>query len=142
MTDTLPTLTVVAGVLWQAGRVLVCQRHRESAFGLQWEFPGGKVEPGEAPEEGLQRELREELGIEAQIGSVLYRACHAYPGKYVVHLTFYQVKSFTGAPRNLTFESIRWALPADLNGADFLAGDAEFIAALSQGQLAWPQSQL
>lgn len=138
MTETLPTLTVVAGVMQQAGCFLVCQRHHASAFGLKWEFPGGKVEPGETAEEALQRELREELGIETQIGAALYRTCHAYPGTYIVQLLFYQVTSVAGSPQNLAFENIRWGSLAALDGLDFLEGDAAFLAALKQGRLAGP----
>ena len=61
------TITVVAGLIQQGGRLLVCQRRRDGAFALKWEFPGGKVEPGETHEHGLRRELREELGIEAHM---------------------------------------------------------------------------
>src|SRR5215468_8749864 len=75
------TITVVAGLIQQGGRLLVCQRRRDGAFALKWEFPGGKVEPGETYENGLRRELREELGIEAHIGPEAYRTRHDYPGK-------------------------------------------------------------
>ena len=141
MPEAFPTLTVVAGVIRQGECFLVCQRHRDSAFGLKWEFPGGKVEAGETAEEGLRRELREELGIEARIGSALYHTAHAYPGKYTVQLLFYQVVSYTGTPHNLAFEDIRWAPLTALTGLDFLEGDAELIAALRQGHLRTPHSQ-
>jgi 8-oxo-dGTP diphosphatase len=91
------TITVVAGLIQQGGRLLVCQRRRDGAFALKWEFPGGKVEPGETYENGLRRELREELGIEAHIGPEAYRTRHDYPGKYTVELLFYHVVDFSGA---------------------------------------------
>ncbi|MGE3539390.1 MAG: (deoxy)nucleoside triphosphate pyrophosphohydrolase [Candidatus Tectimicrobiota bacterium] len=137
----LPTLTVVAGVIQQAGHFLVCQRHRSGAFGGKWEFPGGKVEAGETAPAALQRELQEELGIAVHLGPELYRTCHAYAGQYTVHLIFYTIASFTGTPQNLTCEAIRWAPLAALAALDFLEGDAELIAALLQGHLAWPRSQ-
>ena len=67
MSDVLATITVVAGLIQQGGRLLVCQRRRDGAFALKWEFPGGKVEPGETYEKGLRRELHEELGIDATL---------------------------------------------------------------------------
>src|SRR5215468_7170264 len=88
------TITVVAGLIQQGGRLLVCQRRRDGAFALKWEFPGGKVELGETYENGLRRELREELGIEAHIGPEAYRTRHDYPGKYAVELLFYHVVDF------------------------------------------------
>jgi 8-oxo-dGTP diphosphatase len=115
--------------------LLICQRRYDSAFALKWEFPGGKVEPGEASVEGLRRELREELGIEAQVGPEAYRTRHHYPGKYTVELIFYHVVDFSGALHNYAFEQVRWAAPAHLPTFDFLEGDAELIALLSQGKL-------
>jgi mutator protein MutT len=131
----LSTITVVAGLLQCAGTVLVCQRRRDAAFALRWEFPGGKVEPGETCQEGLRRELREELGIEAAIGPEIHRTRHEYSGHYCVELIFYAVPTFVGTPWNYAFEQIRWALPAHLVMADFLEGDAELIALLQQGRL-------
>ena len=138
MSSSLPTITVVAGLLYHNGTLLVCQRRRGNAFELQWEFPGGKVEPGETCEDGLRRELHEELGIDAHIGPECYRTQHHYPGKYTVELIFYAVTTFHGTPRNYAFEQIRWVEPATLSTLDFLEGDAELIALLSQGQLPIP----
>jgi 8-oxo-dGTP diphosphatase len=141
MPTPLPTITVVAGLIQRDGALLICQRRRDGAFPLQWEFPGGKVEPGETYEESLHRELREELGIEAEVGPELYRTRHDYPGAYTVELIFYHVPTFHGALCNHAFEQIRWELPAQLSAFDFLVGDAELIALLRQGQLTLPQSQ-
>ena len=141
MSDTTSTITVVAGLIQKDGQLLVCQRRRDGAFALQWEFPGGKVEPGETYENGLRRELHEELGIAAHIGPEAYRTRHDYPGKYTVELVFYHVVDFSGTPQNQAFEEIRWAHPADLPSFDFLEGDAELISRLSQGQLPLLQSQ-
>jgi 8-oxo-dGTP diphosphatase len=135
MAASLPTITVVAGLVQQQGELLICQRRRGSAFALQWEFPGGKVEPGETHEESLQRELREELDIDARIGPERYRTRHHYPGKYTVELIFFDVTDFAGTPCNCAFEQIRWAAPVSLPSFDFLEGDAELITLLSQGRL-------
>jgi 8-oxo-dGTP diphosphatase len=123
-------ITVVAGLIHQAGQWLVCQRRRDAAFALKWEFPGGKVQPGETLEAGLRRELREELGIDTDIGSECYRTRHHYPAQYTVELIFYEVTSFQGTPQNFVFEQIRWAPLDALPSLDFLDGDAEMIARL------------
>lgn len=135
MAESTPTILVVAGLIQQDGQLLACQRRHDSAFALKWEFPGGKIEPGEGWEDGLRRELHEELGITAAIGPEAYRTRHEYPGKHTVELRFYHVTAFQGAMQNLAFETIRWARPAELPALDFLEGDAELITLLSQGQL-------
>ena len=135
MSSPAPTITVVAGLIQQGGKLLVCQRRRDGAFALKWEFPGGKVEAGETYEDGLRRELREELGIAAHIGPEAYSTRHDYPGKYTVELMFYHVVDFSGTADNYAFEQICWAVPADLPTYDFLEGDAELITLLSQGKL-------
>jgi 8-oxo-dGTP diphosphatase len=128
----LPTMIVVAGLIWQTGNLLICQRRRGQAHELKWEFPGGKVEPGETYEESLRRELHEELGIEADIGLERYRTYHHYPGLYTVHLIFFDIDAFQGQLCNHVFEQIRWAAPAVLPMFDFLDGDAELIVRLSR----------
>jgi 8-oxo-dGTP diphosphatase len=140
MPQPLPAIRVVAGLMLWHGRLLICQRRRDGAFPLQWEFPGGKVEPGESCQAALQRELHEELDIEAIVGAELYRTRHAYPGAYAVELLFYHVPRFRGEVRNLVFEQVRWETPAHLPAYDFLDGDAELITLLSQGTLQLPQA--
>ena len=135
MADPASTIRVVAGLIQQGGKLLICQRRRDAAFALKWEFPGGKVEAGETYESGLRRELREELGIEADIGPEAYSTRHDYPGKYTVELMFYHIVDFSGALANYAFEQVCWAVPADLPTYDFLEGDAELISLLSQGQI-------
>lgn len=126
-------LLVVAAVLERDGKILIGQRKREAKnHPLRWEFPGGKVEAGETPEEGLARELREELGIEALIGMELDSYEFVYPGNArTTHLLFYRVTEFQGTPRNLDFEQIVWISRADLRGYDFLEGDRQFVERLA-----------
>ena len=138
MSAALPTLTVVAGLIRRHGDLLICQRRRDAAFALQWEFPGGKLEAGESSAAALRRELAEELGIVADIGAELYRTRHDYPGLYSVKLVFHHVVRFSGDLRNVAFEQIRWAAPAQLPAFDFLAGDAELIGLLNRGEVAVP----
>ena len=138
MSPALPILTVVAGLIQRHGALLVCQRRRDAAFALQWEFPGGKLEAGESSEAALRRELQEELGIVAGIGAKLYRTQHDYPGVYRVKLVFHHVTRFSGELRNHAFEQIRWAAPDQLPAFDFLAGDAELIGLLNRGEISVP----
>lgn len=120
--------TVVAAVIEREGRILVAQRRNEGPHALKWEFPGGKVEPGESPEAALIRELEEELAIRAQIDGEITRYEYQYPGRASILLIFYRVLKFDGEIENLNFERIEWTAPSDLATYDFLEGDTEFIA--------------
>jgi 8-oxo-dGTP diphosphatase len=88
--------TVVAGVLEREGRILICQRRPDQPHALKWEFPGGKIEPGESPEAALIRELREELSIESDPATELMRYEFAYPGKNPILLIFLSVPAWKG----------------------------------------------
>ena len=123
--------TVVAAILERDGLLLACRRRADGAHPLKWEFPGGKVEPGERPADALRRELEEELGIMAQIGPEIKRYEYCYPGKQPILLIFFRVTEFTGEPRNRVFEQIQWDTPASLCDYDFLEGDVDFVRTLS-----------
>lgn len=120
--------TVVAAVIEREGRVLIAQRRPMRQHALKWEFPGGKVEPGEAPEAALVRELEEELGIRARVDAEIGRYEYQYPGRAPIWLLFYRVTEFAGEPKNLDFEQILWTPRDRLRDFDFLEGDAGFIA--------------
>lgn len=122
---------VVAAVIEQAEKILICQRRPGQPHELKWEFPGGKLEPGETPQEALRRELREELGIEANVGDELTRYEYAYPGKKPILLIFFTVCAFSGKPENLVFERIVWEHRSALPGYDFLEGDLDFVRQLA-----------
>jgi 8-oxo-dGTP diphosphatase len=126
-------LTVVAGLILRDSKILVCQRRRDDSHALQWEFPGGKVEPGETPQFALARELREELGIEATIGRELFRTRHRYrESQPELELIFFQANVDRSAPlQNLVFEGFEWAEPAALPDYNFLQADEEFVALLA-----------
>lgn len=126
-------LLVSAGVIHRDGRVLVGQRRRGDRHALKWEFPGGKVEAGESPQQALVRELREELQIEASVGSELARYEHEYPNGSRVHLLFFAVRDFKGEPMARVFEQIRWTELELLPELDFLEGDLDFIKRLARG---------
>ena len=119
---------VVAAVIERNGQVLIAQRKRTGQHPLKWEFPGGKVEPGEAPEASVVRELDEELGICAKVDAEITRYEYQYAGRSPILLIFFRVTQFSGEPRNLDFEQITWAPRQKLAGYDFLEGDVGFLA--------------
>jgi 8-oxo-dGTP diphosphatase len=121
---------VVAAVIERDGRVLICQRKR-GRHALKWEFPGGKVEPGETPAVALARELREELAIEARIGEEIHRHDVRYGNGPLIHLAFFRVAYFSGEPVNLQFAQIIWEERRRLAEYDFLEGDLEFVRQLA-----------
>lgn len=109
-----PILLVVAAVVVRDGRVLLTRRSTGSHLGGMWEFPGGKVEPGEEPPQALVRELQEELGIEAVAGGGPFHFnYHAYPGKRVLLLTY--LMEFTGTPRTLGCADLGWFTPREID---------------------------
>ena len=128
-------LRVTAGVIVDGGRVLVCQRPAGGDHPGKWEFPGGKVEPGESLADGLRRELREELGIEATVGRVLWETRHQYPGRSPFVLTFLLVSSYRGALANLAFAAMCWTTAGQLGTFDFLEGDRVFVEAVDRGEV-------
>jgi 8-oxo-dGTP diphosphatase len=131
---------VVAALIESDGKVLACQRRRGSKFELMWEFPGGKTEPGEALEQALARELREELGVTARIGSEIYRVRHKYPEmKDGIELVFFAVSLNPAEVKNLDFERIAWREPGSLPDLNFLSADRELIDKLANGSLRLPQ---
>ena len=120
---------VVAAIIERRGRILICRRKPGQSHPLKWEFPGGKVEPGETPEQALARELEEELGILGAAGQEIMRYQHTYPGRDTIVLIFFRVRQFGGEPRNVVFHEMRWEPAAKLAEFDFVEGDIEFIRA-------------
>jgi len=125
-----PMILVVAAALYDArGRVLIAQRPQGKHQAGRWEFPGGKVVPGESEGAALARELREELGIEVTASRPFMRLAHTYPDRSV-ELSMWIVERFTGAPHSLEDQELRWVTPADLAHADLLEADRPFVEAL------------
>ena len=132
-------IRVVAALIEKKGRLLICQRRRGSLFGLQWEFPGGKLRAKEAPQAGLARELKEELGSTAQIGAEVYRTRYRYQEHASpVDIRFFHVRELSPGPRNLVFERMVWARPEDLTKYDFLPADEPLVARLARKQVLLP----
>ncbi len=126
-------LQVVAAVIERDERILICQRRAGQSHALQWEFPGGKVEPGETPAQALSRELEEELGVHCARGEEISEYEFAYPGRQPIQLVFFRVTAFEGEPRNLIFQEIRWATRASLPEFDFVEGDRRFFQKFVNG---------
>jgi len=114
-------------VIIQDDKVLICQRGEEQPMPFKWEFPGGKVEPEEELRAALKRELDEELGITATIGTRITVIRHTYGNGYAVELHFYRVDEFEGELENRIFNDVRWVARAELRGYDFLEADVAFV---------------
>ena len=117
------------------GLVLICQRRPDQPMALQWEFPGGKIEPGEGPEQALVRELQEELGIRATIGPRVTHIRHNYRHGGAVDLQFFAVPSFEGELENKIFHQFKWVKLEELPEYEFLAADRGLIRDLAAGKL-------
>ncbi len=105
--------------------VLLCQRRRSSRYPLKWEFPGGKVEPGETAEACLRRELREELAIDATVGPLYHRQVSEYPDSGTFDVHYHLVEHFAGTPVNNVFETVRWVPLRELTAYDILEGNRD-----------------
>ena len=126
---------VVAAVIERSGPegrlILIGQRKPGGRHALKWEFPGGKVEPGEELRAALARELREELAIDAVIGPVIEAYDFRYRPETLTRLTFFRVTEYSGEITNLDFSALAWETLENLPAYDFLAGDIEFVKRLA-----------
>lgn len=122
---------VVAAIIWHEGRYLICQRPAHKARGLLWEFPGGKVEPGETPEEAIIRECREELDTTLEPLGIFTEVTHQYPD-LCIHLSFLRCRVQSGQPRALEHAAIRWIRPEEASAYDFCPADLSIAQALAR----------
>ncbi len=118
---------VVAALIWDGDRFMICQRPAHKARGLLWEFVGGKVEPGETGEQALIRECREELDVTLRVGGVFMDVVHEYPD-LTVHLTLYNAVIAEGTPRMIEHNDIQWITPSQIPDYDFCPADVEILA--------------
>lgn len=123
---------VVAALIWNQDRFLICQRPPHKARGMLWEFAGGKVDPGETKEEALIRECQEELGITLAVGDVFMEVLHAYPD-LTVRLTLFNATIAAGTPQLKEHVDIRWITVAEIPQYEFCPADEEILQKL-QGQ--------
>jgi 8-oxo-dGTP diphosphatase len=129
-------ITIVAAVIEREGRLLICQRRKDDALGLKWEFPGGKVEEGETAEAALARELREELGVALRSCKEIARVQHTYgelPEPREIRFFAADIGNEEIAPRG--FEQTAWVRPKELGAYDFLAANAALVAHLATGKI-------
>jgi 8-oxo-dGTP diphosphatase len=126
---------VAAALIVRGGEILICQRRPDQPMALQWEFPGGKIEHGESPEQALVRELNEELGIHARVGGRVTHIRHNYRHGGAVDLQFFAVHEFSGELDNRIFHQFKWVKLEELPGYDFLAADRDLIKDLAAGKL-------
>ena len=124
-----PIVPVVAALIWDKDRFLICQRPAHKARGLLWEFVGGKVEPGETKEQALARECREELDVALEVGSVFMEVVHAYPD-ITVRLTLFNAVIRQGEPKLLEHNALRWITPAEIPQYRFCPADKEILERL------------
>ena len=126
---------VVAALILRADEVLICQRRPDQPLALKWEFPGGKMEPGETAEQALRRELQEELGIDATISTRIAHIRHHYRSGGAVDLQFFVVYEYKREITNIIFQDVRWCPLRDLPQYDFLTADRNLVRDLAAGKL-------
>jgi 8-oxo-dGTP diphosphatase len=117
---------VVAALIWDKGRFMICQRPAHKARGLLWEFVGGKVEAGETKAQALIRECREELAVTVAVGDVFMEVIHEYPD-ITVHLTLFNATIADGVPQKLEHHDIRWISPDEIPNYAFCPADEEIL---------------
>ncbi len=134
------TMAVAAGLVFHRGRLLLSQRRAGDHLGGLWEFPGGKIEPGESAAACLQRELREELAIEVEVNDRVAIVEHAYPERHV-RLHFYRCRLRAGQPRAVGCQAFAWVTAEELTRYDFPAADAGLIVRLVRERHWWVDSR-
>ena len=125
---------VVAALIWDGDRFLICQRPAHKARGLLWEYVGGKVEPGETKQEALIRECKEELGVTISVSDVFMDVVHEYPD-ITVHLTLFHAKITEGTIQLLEHNAVAWITPDEISNYDFCPADKEINERIAVRQI-------
>lgn len=123
---------VVAALVVEGGKFMICQRPAHKARGLLWEFVGGKVETGETKEQALVRECREELGVTVQPGEIFLEVDHVYPD-ITIHLTLFRARIVAGRPQRLEHADIRFIAPEEIPQYAFCPADESILARIKKG---------
>lgn len=122
---------VVAALIWDDNKFMICQRPAHKARGLLWEFVGGKVEPGETKEQALIRECQEELAVTLSVGDVFMDVIHEY-SDITVHLTLFNATIAEGIPQRLEHNDIKWITPVEIPNYNFCPADKEILARICE----------
>ena len=122
---------VVAALIWDQGKFMICQRPAHKARGLLWEFVGGKTEPGETMEDALIRECREELDITVAVGDIFTQVVHEYPD-ILIRLTLFNCTVAQGTPKLLEHNDLKWIAPEEIPNFDFCPADKDILALIRQ----------
>ena len=122
---------VVAALIWDNDKFMICQRPAHKARGLLWAFVGGKVESGETKEQALVRECREELNILLSVGDVFMDVVHEYPD-IVVHLTLFNATIVDGEPQKIEHNDIQWITPSEIQNYEFCPADEEILKEITR----------
>ena len=125
---------VVAALIWDNGKFMICQRPAHKARALLWEFVGGKVEPGETKEQALVRECQEELAITLSVGNVFMDVVHEYPD-ITVHLTLFNSTISDGVPQKLEHNDIKRIAPAEIPNYEFCPADEAILERIKEAHL-------
>lgn len=124
-------IEVVAALIWKEDKFLICQRPKDKARALLWEFVGGKVERGESKEEALIRECQEELDVTLNVGEEFMSVTHEYPD-VTVHLTLFNATIARGIPKKLEHNDVKWITREEISNYDFCPADVEILERISK----------
>jgi 8-oxo-dGTP diphosphatase len=122
---------VVAALIWEGDRFMICQRPAHKARGLLWEFVGGKTEPGEAMSDALVRECQEELDITVSVGDIFTQVIHEYPD-ILIRLTLFHCTIAEGTPKLLEHKDLKWIHSSEIPDFDFCPADKDILALIQK----------
>ena len=122
---------VVAALIWDKDKFMICQRPAHKARGLLWEFVGDKLEPGETKEQALIRECQEELAVTLSVGNEFMDVVHEYPD-LIVHLTLFNAAILEGIPKKLEHNDIKWITPSEISNYEFCPADVEILKKITE----------